>query len=842
MYRSIATLILAVLAAAAGQATTADARPGTYTDYDFEQPGLPPTFNRYDMFVTWEKAPISGAIYPAFTFGFQGGGGYMGTQLGGLDHRVLFSIWDSSNDQETALPAEPGCRRFGGEGTGTQCGKPYPWVEGREYRLRLELVGTVAEGDEWRGSIKDTVTGVETTIGTIRLLNTGPYHGYGKLRRGASTFTEYFGGEEESCDRQPYARIRWRGPYADESMLPPSRATASWYGYPCPTHNDQTSPAVPIVVVETGGTETPITSQNGAQLWPSCSASVDLHDDLVKVSNAACRDSGLQAPATTPDDVSDYGLWSYPSGSAVQGTVTGIANGTEAWAVFYKEPGFAGESFCLGPHRFAELHAYAGWNDVVASHRILRSEGPCSAPPECTVQVPAQRCGDGAVQEICGEQCDFGPAADGGCCDSSCQLRPAGTSCIDGQACTQGDACDSSGACQVQSGCGDGVIDAACEQCDTSGGSECCAGSCRFEGAGTSCNDDDTCTDGDECNGGGACYGTVEPSESCGTGLAGAYFDEVNFTQLKVVRIDPRIDFDWGQDAPDPSMDPDRFSVRWTGSVLPQHSEQYSFHARTDDGVRLWVNDQLLIDQWTVQPPTETTGSIMLEAGRKYPIVMEFSDNYYGAVASLAWSSLHQPKHIVPQSALFPPGCAPISKARLVLSNLGGAMGNETMVFKGKIRQPAGFTPLDAVSRGAQVLVEDLGAPGAAMIYELSRSTEPVPAGARAAVCSETKKDGWTVNFKQTRYIYTNVTGALPTASCQNGSARGLRRLELNDKRASSSRSIDFAIDVSKTNIEHPKGALRATVVLSASSSDESCGQVDLSCVSSAAGTTLVCR
>jgi hypothetical protein len=109
----------------------------------------------------------------------------------------------------------------------------------------------------------------------------------------------------------------------------------------------------------------------------------------------------------------------------------------------------------------------------------------------------------------------------------------------------------------------------------------------------------------------------------------------------------------------------------------------------------------------------------------------------------------------------------------------------------------------------------------------------------------QTKKDGWTVNAQQKTYIYTNVTDALPAASCQQGSARGLRRLELNDRRASSSPSINFAVTVSATKIERPTGPLRATAVLSANSSDESagaCGQIDLSCVSNAAGTSLVCR
>ncbi len=253
------TVLLTTLPAAAAQP-----RPGTYTDYPFDQAGLPNTFTRYDMFVTWESAPLRGAIYPAFTFGFEGGGGYMGTQLDGIDHRILFSIWDSPGGA-SVVPG-PGCSRFGGEGTGGHCGAHYPWVEGREYRLRVLKTGTSADGDDWTGSIADTVTGVETAVGTLHVLNTAPYHGYGQLKKGASTFTEYFGGPE-GCDSQPHARIRWRGPYADPSMWLPSAAIVSEnVGYPCLTHNNQTSPGAPVVEVETGGAGTPVTNPQGANL------------------------------------------------------------------------------------------------------------------------------------------------------------------------------------------------------------------------------------------------------------------------------------------------------------------------------------------------------------------------------------------------------------------------------------------------------------------------------------------------------------------------------------------------------------------------------------------------
>ena len=63
-----------------------------------------------------------------------------------------------------------------------------------------------------------------------------------------------------------------------------------------------------------------------------------------------------------------------------------------------------------------------------------------------------------------------------------------------------------------------------------------------------------------------------------------------------LVRGDAHIDFHWGAGSPAPAIPADGFSARWTLST--QLSGLYRFHAQADDGVRLWVDDQLLINEW----------------------------------------------------------------------------------------------------------------------------------------------------------------------------------------------------------------------------------------------------
>ena len=81
------------------------------------------------------------------------------------------------------------------------------------------------------------------------------------------------------------------------------------------------------------------------------------------------------------------------------------------------------------------------------------------------------------------------------------------------------------------------------------------------------------------------------------TGLKGEYFDNLDFTNLKLTRTDPTVNFDWGSGSPEPSIGPETFSVRWTGQVKANYSETYTFYATGDDYVRLYVNGQLVADK-----------------------------------------------------------------------------------------------------------------------------------------------------------------------------------------------------------------------------------------------------
>ncbi len=144
-----------------------------------------------------------------------------------------------------------------------------------------------------------------------------------------------------------------------------------------------------------------------------------------------------------------------------------------------------------------------------------------------------------------------------------------------------------------------------------------------------------------------------DAAESSGDGLTGTYYTMRDLAGSSETRIDPEINFDWGSDRPLVGYPQDNFSIEWTGQVLVDFSETYTFYTRTDDGVRLYVGGELIVDNWRDQAPTERSGGIDLEAGERYDITVEYYDRRGGALAELRWRSLSVPKQIIPQSHLF---------------------------------------------------------------------------------------------------------------------------------------------------------------------------------------------
>jgi len=156
------------------------------------------------------------------------------------------------------------------------------------------------------------------------------------------------------------------------------------------------------------------------------------------------------------------------------------------------------------------------------------------------------------------------------------------------------------------------------------------------------------------------CWIRSLPPITAKRGLFGQYYMGGDFNDLRLTRTDSTINFAWGNNSPDgESLPADNFSVRWTGFVTPKFTERYTFQTISDDGVRLWINGQLLIDDWFDHAPRLVSNSIDLTAGIPYSLKLEYYESIQGASISLSWSSSSQPLQIIPGSALSSAGTLP---------------------------------------------------------------------------------------------------------------------------------------------------------------------------------------
>lgn len=144
-----------------------------------------------------------------------------------------------------------------------------------------------------------------------------------------------------------------------------------------------------------------------------------------------------------------------------------------------------------------------------------------------------------------------------------------------------------------------------------------------------------------------------------GTGLRAQYFaiqgNTPSFDAALATENGENVDFDWSLKSPHKGVDADHFAIRWTGQIQPRASGLYTLQTFADDGIRVSVNGQRVVDDFHPGLQRASRGFVFLEAGRKYPIEIEYFDVDGAARASLYWQSEHQAFEAVPRECLFPP-------------------------------------------------------------------------------------------------------------------------------------------------------------------------------------------
>jgi beta-glucosidase len=128
------------------------------------------------------------------------------------------------------------------------------------------------------------------------------------------------------------------------------------------------------------------------------------------------------------------------------------------------------------------------------------------------------------------------------------------------------------------------------------------------------------------------------PPTGNGHGLQGEYYSNASLSgSPTVTRTDPDVDYSWDIGSPAPGVPSDNFSVKWTGTLTPPETGTYTFGLTSDDGSRLIINGQELIDNWRDQGPTTETAQVDLTAGQPVDVEVDYYEAGGGAMVNLGW-------------------------------------------------------------------------------------------------------------------------------------------------------------------------------------------------------------
>ncbi len=134
---------------------------------------------------------------------------------------------------------------------------------------------------------------------------------------------------------------------------------------------------------------------------------------------------------------------------------------------------------------------------------------------------------------------------------------------------------------------------------------------------------------------------------------------------VSVERVDSTIRFNWVRNTPVKPIKEDEFFVTWNGFIKPDKTREYFFEARADDGMRLWIDNTLVIDKWKKEDDcaegnmmenvdrTKEEGKIKLKADKYYPVKVEYYEGKQNAMIYLTWSAEGVEREIIPYKNLF---------------------------------------------------------------------------------------------------------------------------------------------------------------------------------------------
>lgn len=198
-------------------------------------------------------------------------------------------------------------------------------------------------------------------------------------------------------------------------------------------------------------------------------------------------------------------------------------------------------------------------------------------------------------------------------------------------------------------------------------------------------------------------------------GLKGEYFTNQELKGDPAdVRTDAQVNFDWGRYKPAPHVGENNFSARWTGKLTPTESGTYRLGTTADDGARLYLDGQLLIDAWARNPTKTVTKEVNLEAGRAYDVRMEYFQYNREAIAKLVWSYPRFAERQIEQAVAV----ARQADLAVVVLGLSAALEGEEMVVSSEGFRGGDRTDI-VLPKGQEALLKAVTATGKPVVLVL---------------------------------------------------------------------------------------------------------------------------
>ncbi len=218
-------------------------------------------------------------------------------------------------------------------------------------------------------------------------------------------------------------------------------------------------------------------------------------------------------------------------------------------------------------------------------------------------------------------------------------------------------------------------------------------------------------------------------------GLNAEYFDTQDFSGPSLSRLEPNVDFDWGNGSPALNLEPDTFSARYSGELVAPSTGTYTFYATSDDGERLYINGQTVLSDFEDHWARTTSGTINLLAGKRVPIRLEYFENTQRASLKLEWSGPGVTRQVIPTAQLF--GIAVVATPPIGAVFFIAAIGNDDNIGTEALPWKTIHKAVGTLKAGQTVLIKNgtyfgglyiqqSGAPGKPITFKAFPGDEPI--------------------------------------------------------------------------------------------------------------------